>query len=305
MNVLLLLTILTLATPARMDADSATYSLRDAARDLESLLVVDSSRYGASFDIDTLTSPDPLRAFAKANGHYILYLTINSPGAALGQVSLRDSRAAIKARALERLRADTAYLAALAESVERFRRSSLPHKGTSRLPEPPVRRQVEMDRLLDVASRFFYPDAILPDGSIQSHVCVGINGMLDMKGGRDASVEAFAYAAIFHDILKPMHRVDDDFGDASRRINALDLGADSTVRLLRAQGLMWGLMRRSEKLRRVLTDEYRRTRHHLPFILSDPAAARTRRAGAPARERELTVLGADGRSGVGSLRSHY
>jgi hypothetical protein len=56
------------------------------------------------------------------------------------------------------------------------------------------------DELMEVASKFFYCDKVLPDTSIQSRVCVGLNGVKEANWEKDYTLlEAFCYEAIFHD----------------------------------------------------------------------------------------------------------
>ncbi|MBX6365676.1 MAG: hypothetical protein IRZ00_17550 [Gemmatimonadetes bacterium] len=120
---------------------------------------------------------------------------------------------------------------------------------------------------MKVAVRFFYPDAVLPDGTIQSHICVGINGLRDFPGERDLTLEAFTYSAVFQDLLHPKFKIEEEYDHVKRQMNDLGLSADPEVRLARAQGFMWGRMMQSRRLRDVLGAEYRRLRDALPFEL--------------------------------------
>lgn len=273
---LLTTAVLTLgaAIPA---SDSTVYTPRDLERELPSLIRIDSSRYGFSFDLDTTRASGALAALARANGHYVLYLTQNALDKdARTEVYSATRRADVRERLLARLLADTVYTRGITESVTRHRalaaangESIAAARGSAPAAPASGLRTVDFGRVMDVAARFFYPDAVLPNGYIQSHVCVGINGIADMQNGRDLALEGFVYAAIFHDLLKPRYYVTADFDAASRLVNAMDLSTDSTARLQRAQGVMWGVMRQSEKLRQVLVAEYRRAHAYLPFQIAD------------------------------------
>jgi hypothetical protein len=272
----LLATVALALGAATSAADSAAYTRRDLERELPFVVRVDSSRYGYSVDLDTTGASGALGTLARANGHYVLYLTQNALGtAARAEVFSGTQRADVQRRLVERLLAETTYVRSITESVTRHRALPTPTEGAgAALParvevaESPV-RTVSFRRVMDVAARFFYPDAVLPNGTIQSHVCVGINGVADMQGGRDLALEGFVYAAIFHDLLQPRYYVTADFDGASRLINAMDLSADSATRLQRAQGVMWGVMLQSEKLRQVVVAEYRRAGAYLPFRIAD------------------------------------
>lgn len=256
---------------ATIVSDSA-YTPRQVAAELPQLVVVDSSKYGYSIEVDTVGAKGALGALAQANRHFVLYLTLNAPSAPMEALAGGGSRSAVKERVLQRLAADTMYLRVLAQSVERHRAVT---KGS--VAAPPT-ANVGVTRVQDIAARFFFPDAILENGQIQSHICVGINGIVDMRGGRDLAVEAFAYAAIFHDLLSPRFFVKADFEEASRLLNAMDLSTDPEKRLQRAQGVMWAMMVRSEKLQQVLAAEYQRAHTYLPFQVSGMPVSRSEAA---------------------------
>lgn len=244
--------------------DSMSYTMADAERELPSLVVVRSSRPGYhSLELDTVNAAGPLGALARANRHYVFYLTDNAPSRPLAPEARRGfDLAAVQRNVLARLSADTVYLGALVQGVQGMRAR---RAGAADGRAPDSRRAVSASRVMALAVRFFYPDAVLPDGHIQSHVCVGINGIADMQGGRDLALEAFAYAAIFHHYLRPRVDSNDDFLAASKLVNAMDLSTDPAVRLQRAQGVMWAAMLRSEKLRQALAAEYAQASAYLPF----------------------------------------
>lgn len=53
--------------------------------------------------------------------------------------------------------------------------------------------------LLDIASRFFYCEKVMPDTSIYWRVCIGLNGIRDVKWKKDYTLlEAFCFEAIFN-----------------------------------------------------------------------------------------------------------
>ncbi|HXH28730.1 MAG TPA: hypothetical protein VNL37_06770, partial [Candidatus Polarisedimenticolia bacterium] len=130
---------------------------------------------------------------------------------------------------------------------------------------PPA--SVTMHRLISVAARFFYPDTVRPDGSVQAHICAGLNGLKDLQGPRDLAVEAFAADVILGDAKSERHPLRDDFGRRLGRIVKLDLSSDPEVRLTRIQGALWASLADSRRLRRVLRRGYDRSRDWLPFVL--------------------------------------
>lgn len=260
---LMLAAVTTQATQAA--ADTSSYTTDSLRRDLPALVVVDSSQYGFSVNVDSIAPSRALSALVRTDRRYVLYLTMHAINAPWDSVDLHGSRAAVKERFLKSLAEDSRYLAILAESVERLRRTSRATLRGVRAPTPRPSRRVDPSIAQDLAARFFYPDEILANGHIQAHVCVSINGITDMQRGRDPSLEAFAFSAIFDDLDHQRFDVDADFRNASRIMNSMDLSAEPTARLQRAQGVMWGYMVRSERLRRVLAAKYARARNYLPF----------------------------------------
>ena len=131
----------------------------------------------------------------------------------------------------------------------------------------PQKRAVSIEEATNVAIRFFYPDAI-QDGTIISHVCLGINGIKDLEGGRDIVLEAFAFSTIFENLEKPEYKLRREWERAKGLMNRLNLSSDEDIRLIRAQGVMWGHMYQSEGLRQALLDGSRRMAEVLPFKIT-------------------------------------
>lgn len=62
-------------------------------------------------------------------------------------------------------------------------------------------RTFSVEELMDVASKFFFCDQVNPDSSIQTHVCIGLNGIAEAAWEKDYTLlEAFCYEAIFYGI---------------------------------------------------------------------------------------------------------
>jgi hypothetical protein len=57
------------------------------------------------------------------------------------------------------------------------------------------------DELMEVASKFFYCDKILPDSTVQAHVCIGLNGIKEAKWEKDYTLlQAFCFEGIFNQL---------------------------------------------------------------------------------------------------------
>ena len=207
----------------------------------------------------------PLANLVNNNYHFFLYLAQHGT-----EVHLEDLyRRKLDWEELQRtfytnLRTDERFNGIVLDVVARFLQSR-DQTLVGFVQQPSYRLPIE--DAVRVAVRFFYPFRVVR-GEIQSYVCVGINGLLDYPGGRDLVLEAFAYSAIFHELLEPKYDVRVDYEHAKTMMNGLSLSSDEETRLLRAQGLMWGYMAQSERLRQVLLAEYQRTRVYLPFDIA-------------------------------------
>jgi len=79
-------------------------------------------------------------------------------------------------------------------------------------PNIEITKTFNQDELMEVASKFFYCDQILPDTIVQSHVCIGINGIKEAKWDKDYTIlAAFCYEAIFDDLDKDASQIDEAY----------------------------------------------------------------------------------------------
>jgi hypothetical protein len=79
-------------------------------------------------------------------------------------------------------------------------------------PNSKVNKKYTTDELMEVASKFFYCDQINPDTTVQSHVCVGINGLKETKWEKDYTLlSAFCFEAIFNNFDKDTSQVSETY----------------------------------------------------------------------------------------------
>lgn len=77
-------------------------------------------------------------------------------------------------------------------------------------PELEITKTFNQEELMEVASKFFYCDQLLPDTIVQSHVCIGINGIKEAKWDKDYTIlAAFCYEAIFDNLDKDSSQIDE------------------------------------------------------------------------------------------------
>ncbi len=227
-------------------------------------LKVDGRTFFA-MNVKDLAESDVLAGFVSENKALLHYILIH--GSECGRTVAKKGRpTGSPGGCLESLARDRGFDDAMLPLLARYLGARGIVLAGYRLPVK--REEIDLDDAMNVAARFFYPDEIKKeDGSIQAHVCVGINGLGDLQRPRDLMLEAFAHAAINGEMRKEKSRMRQDFVDELQSLSDLDLSSDPKVRLTRAQGAVWAHMARSRPLRRVLLAEYDRIGNDLPFVL--------------------------------------
>lgn len=128
------------------------------------------------------------------------------------------------------------------------------------------------DELMEVASKFFYCDRVFPDTSIQTHVCVGLNGVSEANWDKDYTLlAAFCYEAIFNDLMKDSSQIDESY--SKERVNACKKFISTITTLdqylLDVRHELFTRMKDDPKLRELLMDYYVRNRNNLAFKIED------------------------------------
>ena len=127
---------------------------------------------------------------------------------------------------------------------------------------------VSLDEVLNVAVKFFNIKHITEEGNYAGKVCAGINGITETLPQRKPHLEAFSFSTIFNDMKENENNMHDEFVEAIYELYKLDLGVEKDDRLLRAQGVMYSLMRNNEQLRELLLSSYEKKKHFVPFVIS-------------------------------------
>jgi len=128
---------------------------------------------------------------------------------------------------------------------------------------------VSMDKLLNVAVKYFSIIRLTDEGHYVGKVCVGLNDIKKTESVRKPFIEAFSFASIFKHYQSDEFSMYDEFVKSIKELYKVNLGIDKEEKLLRAQGAMFLLMRNNENLKKVLKTEYEKQKEYLPFILSD------------------------------------
>lgn len=208
--------------------------------------------------------PDhPLAALAADHRVYLGYLLDFGASIPAEELERRmDRPEELTAYFVEALRRDPVFNSAVLPTLAR----ALAARGAERVSIPP-RRTVSLERAINIAVRFFYPDRASDDG-MTGHICSGINGLADAPWERDPALEALVFSAIRRDLATEARPIQQEFVEALKSALELDLSADLETRVTRAQGAVWALLARSQHLRALVLAEYERMADLLPFELA-------------------------------------
>jgi hypothetical protein len=212
--------------------------------------------------------PHPLAPFVRENERWLSYLLQHGRGFELEVlVGARRDSVTLQRRFAARLAGDSTFNAVVLPAATAYLRRAGPHVTDVRAPAQ--KQVIPMERAIQIAVRFFYPD-IITEERILTHVCTVINAVKELGPPRNLAFEALAFSAIMGEVTRgDSSRLEADFAPARLLMNKLDSrGTPDEVRLNRAQGVMWGLMAQSPRLREVLALEYAAKADFLPFIIS-------------------------------------
>ncbi|MEY3437852.1 MAG: hypothetical protein RL265_437 [Bacteroidota bacterium] len=128
---------------------------------------------------------------------------------------------------------------------------------------------ISMDKLLNVAVKYFSIMRLTDEGHYVGKVCVGLNDIKKTESDRKPFIEAFSFSSILKHYQSEEYSMYDEFVKAIKELYKVNLGIDKNEKLLRAQGAMFLLMRNNENLKKMLKSEYEKQKEYLPFILID------------------------------------
>ena len=126
---------------------------------------------------------------------------------------------------------------------------------------------VSLDKLLNIAVKFFSIIKITDEGYYVGKVCAGINSLDQTEKERKPHIEAFCFSTILTNYQNEQFNIYNEFVKSIKELYIINLGIDKNDRLLRAQGAMFMLMRNNDILRELLIFEYQQKKDYLPFVL--------------------------------------
>ena len=128
--------------------------------------------------------------------------------------------------------------------------------------------------VMDIASKFFYCDAVRPDTTIGLHICIGINGQ-EIKSEKDYTLlEAICFEAIFEKMFASrgtFTKYMDNFSKSVEKyskINKILSKSGLEQYLLKVRQDVYSDMKNDESLRETLFSFLDRNKDNLPFIVS-------------------------------------
>lgn len=207
-----------------------------------------------------------LVAFARDNQYFLNYLLQHAANLNLDELRARAAHPeTLRQYVAAQLRDDPKFNVLLLPVLQRYLGTQgVVVQGLPAALEPDT---VSLDRVLAIAARFFYPSS-LEGGRLFANICVGVNGLRDLEGGRNVPLEAFVYDAIWRDLREPKYHVAKEFRTELGRFAQMNLSSDPETKLIRLQGLAWAHMAQNADLRKLLLEAYSERAAYLPFQIS-------------------------------------
>jgi hypothetical protein len=137
------------------------------------------------------------------------------------------------------------------------------------IDENKTKDTISMDKLIDIAVKFFAVYKLSDEGYYCGKLCSGINFIKKTEIKLMPNVEAFCFSAIWNNYEGGKYDLHNEFVNNIRELYKINLGIDKNEELLRAQGAMFFLMRNNENLKKMLLSEYEMNKEFLPFIIKD------------------------------------
>lgn len=128
---------------------------------------------------------------------------------------------------------------------------------------------LSMDKLLNVAIKYFSIMRLTDEGNYDGKVCAGLNDIKKTESERKPFIEAFSFSSILKHYESEEYSMHKEFVESIKELYKVNLGINKDEKLLRAQGAMYQLMRNNDNLKQMLKTEYERQKDYLPFILAD------------------------------------
>jgi hypothetical protein len=125
-----------------------------------------------------------------------------------------------------------------------------------------------VDELMEVASKFFYCDKVFSDTTVQSHICIGLNGVGEANWAKDYRLlEAFCYEGIFNDLDKDISSIDESYSfeknEACQKYKSMIASLEMYLNDVRNE--LFARMKNDPVLRTKLLEYYEQNKSNLAF----------------------------------------
>ncbi len=127
--------------------------------------------------------------------------------------------------------------------------------------------EVLLEQLLLIAVRFFEPYRIDDNGIILSNIINNITSMSDYELSRNYIIEAFCYQALINEMHIKKHNLNITFARLIQELNQFPFSIDEDLKIKRLQGALWYLFSKDNNLKKVIADEYQRSKKWLPISI--------------------------------------
>lgn len=125
------------------------------------------------------------------------------------------------------------------------------------------------DQLATKAVRFFEPYRVNETGMVVSNIINGVTTFKDYEGIREFISEAFLYQALMMETVKRKHNLNMSFSKLMKELMTFPFSQDEEAKIKRLQGALWYLFSKDQNLKKVIVEEYNRTRTWLPISIID------------------------------------
>lgn len=234
----------------------------DIVAHYDDFISVEKMTYGAqSFVICRAVETNKKRCYSDLvnnSGRFIDYLLTNFSAAAIDQsLAQQTDSIAMRKAFFDGLKNDSGFNALMTGLVAKTIDKNMPKDS------------VTVDKLLNIAVKFFSIIRLNAEGHYVGKVCAGLNDIRATETERQPFVEAFCFSSIQKHYRGSEFAMYDEFVKAVQELYSINLGIDNNEKLLRAQGGLFLLMRNNANLRLMLQTEYARQKAYLPFVLVD------------------------------------
>ena len=108
---------------------------------------------------------------------------------------------------------------------------------------------ITMDKLLNIAVKYFSIIRINEEDYYVEKVCIGLNDIKKTETERKPFIEAFRFSSIYMHYRSEEFSMYEEFVKAIEKLYKVNLGIDRDEKLFREQGAMFFIMRNNENLK--------------------------------------------------------